>query len=74
MRPFGRPPYFMFYCTLALGKHKPINVKPALSLQLPDLCREKPWMREYLAIPYDKVESSLKTRTPKLREPHQLTL
>lgn len=43
MRPFGRPPYFTFYCTPALGKHKPINVKPALSLQLPALGQQKPW-------------------------------
>lgn len=46
MRPFGQPPYFTFYCTPALGKHKPINVKPAQSLQLPALGNRNPGMRE----------------------------
>ena len=51
MRPFGQPPYFTFYCTPALGKHKPINVKgPAQGLQLSALVNRNPGMRDYCEI------------------------
>lgn len=65
MRSFGQPPYFMFYCTPALGKHKPINGNPAQSLQLPALGNRNSGMRDYCEILTTK-QKAHKRQGPKL--------